>query len=84
MFLLNIAMRKTKVDRLPQLAAELVNLKVDVIVVGGGTTRVAKNATSTIPIVVGSAGYSGRGWVGCQFGETGWKRHGIDRYFHRT
>ena len=47
---------ETKVDRLPQLAAELVNLKVDVIVVGGGTTRVAKNATSTIPIVVGSAG----------------------------
>jgi putative ABC transport system substrate-binding protein len=48
---------ETKLDRLPQLAAELVSLKVDVIVVGGGAaTRVAKNATSTIPIVVGSAG----------------------------
>jgi putative ABC transport system substrate-binding protein len=47
---------ETKPDRLPQLAAELSSLKVDVIVVGGGATRVAKNATSTIPIVVGSAG----------------------------
>jgi len=48
---------EAKFDRLPQLAAELVSLKVDVIVVGGGTaTRDAKNATSTIPIVVGSAG----------------------------
>ncbi len=47
---------ETKLDRLPKLAAELVGLKVDVIVVGGGATRVAKNATSTIPIVVGSAG----------------------------
>ncbi|HXV79311.1 MAG TPA: ABC transporter substrate-binding protein, partial [Candidatus Binatia bacterium] len=35
-----------KVDRAPQLAAELVRLKVDIIVVtgGGGWIRVAKNA----------------------------------------
>ena len=40
-------------DRLPALAAELVRLKVDVIVTGGGpTTRAAKEATSTIPIVM--------------------------------
>ena len=38
------------------MAAELVNLKVDVIVVGGGTTAVARKATTTTPIVVGSAG----------------------------
>jgi putative tryptophan/tyrosine transport system substrate-binding protein len=39
-------------DRLPDLAAELVRLKVDVIVaVGGQTTLPAKYATSTIPIV---------------------------------
>jgi ABC-type uncharacterized transport system substrate-binding protein len=51
-------------DRLPQLAAELVNLKVDVIVVGGGTAAAAKNATTTIPIVVGSAGdLVGSGYV---------------------
>jgi len=42
-----------KPDRLPALAAELVRLKVDVIVSGGPTaTRAAKEATSTIPIVM--------------------------------
>src|SRR5262245_46229277 len=43
-----------KVDRGPELASELVRLKVDIIVVGGGPTwiRVAKNATKTIPIVM--------------------------------
>jgi ABC-type uncharacterized transport system substrate-binding protein len=42
-----------KLDRLPSLAAELVHLKVDVIVSGGPTpTRAVKQATSTIPIVM--------------------------------
>jgi putative ABC transport system substrate-binding protein len=42
-----------KFDRLPALAAELVRLKVDVIVTGGGiSTRSAKDATVTIPIVM--------------------------------
>ena len=42
-----------KLDRLPALAAELVRLKVDIIVTGGGsTTRAAKDATSTISIVM--------------------------------
>ena len=42
-----------KVDRLPALAAELVGLKVDVIVTSGPLpTRVTKDATSTIPIVM--------------------------------
>ncbi|MBI2367940.1 MAG: ABC transporter substrate-binding protein [Deltaproteobacteria bacterium] len=42
-----------KLDRLPDLAGELVRLKVDVIVVGGSTaTRAAKNATKLIPIVM--------------------------------
>ena len=42
-----------KLDRLPALAAELVRLKVAVIVTGGGpATRAAKAATSTIPIVM--------------------------------
>ena len=37
----------------PRLAAELVRLKVDVIVTGGATaTRAAKEATNTIPIVM--------------------------------
>jgi putative ABC transport system substrate-binding protein len=42
-----------KADRLPGLAAELVRLKVDMIVSGGSTaTRPAKEATNTIPIVM--------------------------------
>ena len=42
-----------KLERLPDLAAELVRLRVDVIVAAGGTPAIlaAKNATSTIPIV---------------------------------
>lgn len=46
-----------KLDRLPDLAAELVRLKVDVIVVGGTRVAVAaKQTTSTTPIVVEGAG----------------------------
>jgi len=42
-----------KFDRLPDLAAELVRLKVDVIVTAGPTaTRPAKEATTSIPIVM--------------------------------
>jgi putative tryptophan/tyrosine transport system substrate-binding protein len=42
-----------KFDRLPVLAAELVRLNVEVIVSGGSlATRPAKEATSTIPIVM--------------------------------
>jgi len=42
-----------KLDRLPELAAELVRLKLDIIVVSGGgrPVREAKNATQTIHIV---------------------------------
>jgi len=40
-------------DRQPELAAELVRLKVDIIVTaGGGIIQAAKNATNTIPIVM--------------------------------
>jgi ABC-type uncharacterized transport system substrate-binding protein len=47
-----------KLDRFPELAAELVRLKVDIIVVAGGGNWVqaAKNATKTIPIVMVGAG----------------------------
>jgi putative tryptophan/tyrosine transport system substrate-binding protein len=42
-----------KNDRLPELAAELVRLKVDLIVTSGGPTPlVAKKATTTLPIVM--------------------------------
>jgi putative ABC transport system substrate-binding protein len=42
--------------RLPELAADLVRLQVDVIVTDGGNTvaRAALNATRTIPIVMGT------------------------------
>ncbi len=42
-------------ERLPELAAELVHLKVEVIVAAGAaSTRRAKEATATIPIVMAS------------------------------
>jgi len=44
-------------DRLPSLAAELLRLKVDIIVTNGPySTRAAKQATVTIPIVMASVG----------------------------
>ncbi len=48
-----------KVDRYPELLAELVRRKVDIIVVAGGgepVIRAAKNATKTIPIVMVGSG----------------------------
>jgi len=46
-----------KLDRLPALAAELVRLKVDIIItVGAPAARAAKEATTTIPIVMMQVG----------------------------
>ena len=47
-----------KVDRFSELAAELVRLKVDVIVAAGGdpVVRAAMNATKMIPIVMTGSG----------------------------
>ena len=47
-----------KLDRVPELAAELVRLKVDLIVAAGGSEliRAAKNATKMIPIVMAGPG----------------------------
>ena len=46
-----------KLDRYAEIAAELVRLKVDIIVVSGGTVmiREAQKATKTIPIVMAGA-----------------------------
>jgi putative ABC transport system substrate-binding protein len=43
-------------ERLPGLAADLVRLKVDVIVAGAGAVEAAKRATQLIPIVMPIAG----------------------------
>ena len=47
-----------KLDRFPELAAELVRLRVDIIVVAAGlpVIQAAKNATKTIPIVMAGRG----------------------------
>jgi putative tryptophan/tyrosine transport system substrate-binding protein len=47
-----------KVNRFPELAAELVRSKVDIILVSGGDRLIlaAKNATKTIPIVMTGGG----------------------------
>jgi putative ABC transport system substrate-binding protein len=51
-----IERRSGSVDRLPVLAQDLVNRKVELIVAGGGTPTIlaAMNATRTIPIVMWS------------------------------
>ena len=47
-----------KVERLPELAADLVRLKVDVIVTGvNPNVRAAQRATTTIPIVMATSYY---------------------------
>jgi putative ABC transport system substrate-binding protein len=58
----NIAMEyrygEAKPNRFPELAAELVRLRVDIIVAAGGTNvvRTTMNATKTIPIVMAGQG----------------------------
>jgi putative ABC transport system substrate-binding protein len=49
---------ESKIGRAPELAAELVSRKVDIILVAGGPVwvRAAKNATKTIPIVMTGGG----------------------------
>lgn len=49
---------ENRLERLPELAADLVGLKVDVIVAAGGDTVIipTKQATKTIPIVLTGSG----------------------------
>lgn len=70
-------------ERLSSLAAELVRLQVDVIVAGGPTLAALKEATSTIPVVMGGSDDPvGRGFVrslghpGANF--TGLSRQGVE------
>ena len=55
-FIIEYRFAEQKLERLPELAAELVRLKVDLIVTTGGPTPFeAKKATTTIPIVIATA-----------------------------
>ena len=57
MFVVERRFADNRTDRLPELAAELVQLNVDVIVTSGTLPALAaKRATSTIPIVMFAAG----------------------------
>src|SRR6266567_3149410 len=52
-FIIEYRWAEGKIERLPELAAELVQRNVDLIVAPAGSAAVAaKNATSTIPIVM--------------------------------
>jgi putative tryptophan/tyrosine transport system substrate-binding protein len=55
-FTIEYRFAEQKTERLPELAADLVRLKVDLIVVGGlQPALVAKKVTTTIPIVITSS-----------------------------
>ena len=55
-FTIEYRIAEQKRERMPELAAELVRLKVDLIVASGGPTPLAaKGATTTIPIVMTTA-----------------------------
>ena len=56
-FTIEYRFAEQKTERMPELAAEFVRLKVDLIVVSGiGVALAAKKATTTIPIVMTRAG----------------------------
>ena len=61
-----------KYDRLPSLAAELVDLKVDLIITHGTPgSRAAKQATTTIPIVIAAIGDAVEAGVVASFARPG-------------
>ena len=65
-----------KSEHLPELAADLVRLKVDLIVVAATPPALAaKKATTTIPIVMANAGDPVAAGFGCQSGAAGRQYH---------
>jgi putative ABC transport system substrate-binding protein len=70
-----------KLDRLPGLAAELVGLKVDLMVASGTpASQAAKQVTGTVPIVITVAA-DPMVWACSQLSAAGWKYYWGD--FHR-
>ena len=66
-------------ERLPDLAAELVRLRVDVIVTGSNIhVAAAQRATATIPIVIVSAG-DPVGAVHREPGAARWQHHRLEQ-----
>ena len=65
-------------SRYPELVADLVRLKVDVIVTTGTPgTLAAKRATNTIPIVFASSGNPVYGGLVVELFAAGWQRHRV-------
>ena len=72
-----------RAERFPDLASELVRLKVDLIVTRGTpAARAAKNATETIPVVMATMG-DPRAIV-ASFARPGWQYYGGDYLQHRV
>jgi putative tryptophan/tyrosine transport system substrate-binding protein len=67
-----------RVERLPQLAAELVHLPVDVLCTAGGqASGAAQQATSTIPIVFGSVAFPDRSGLVTSYSRPGGNITGV-------
>ena len=64
--------------RLADLATELAQLKVDVIVAQGAAAAPAKTAAGAVPIVFGTSGDPVEGWFCCQSRAAGRKYDGLD------
>ena len=70
-------------ERIPELAADLVRLKVDlIVVVGTSAALAAKSATTTIPIVMTAVGDPVAGRSGCQSGAAGRAMSPGSRVYH--
>ena len=75
-FTIEARFSEEKTDRLAELAADLVRLKVDVIVCASTAAALAaKRATTTIPIVMVNFGGPCRRRFGCQSGSAGRQCH---------
>jgi len=71
-------------ERFPSFAAELVRLKVDVIVTRGTPAALAaKHATGTVPIVMAASSNPVWHWRRRQSGASGRQHHGAERHWHR-
>ena len=71
-----------KNDRLPELAADLVGLKVDLIVAGGETSAMRKESDYHHSHRYGECWRPRRCRFGCQPGTTGRQRHGAREFRH--